>query len=94
MARALFNGVVIAESSDIETVEGNAYFPPSSLKQEYFSDNSKTTRCFWKGTAKYYDVTVDGKTATAGAWYYPDPKSAASNIKDYVAFWNGVVVES
>lgn len=94
MAKAVFNGVTIAESDDIETVEGNAYFPPSALKREFFTDNARTSVCGWKGTAKYYDVVVDGKTASAAAWYYPEPKSAAENIRDRVAFWGQVTVES
>lgn len=94
MAKAIWNGVVIAESNETEMVEGNHYFPPNSIKQEYFQDNSTHTTCPWKGIASYYDVVVDGKVNKGAAWYYPTPKSAADNIKGYIAFWRGVTVES
>lgn len=74
-------------------MEGNQYFPPSSIKQEYFKDSVNTTVCGWKGTAKYKTVVVDGKEAVDGCWYYPEPKAAANNIKGYYAFWKGVKVE-
>jgi uncharacterized protein (DUF427 family) len=94
MARAIFNGQVIAESDDIVEVESNAYFPMDALKDEFFAKNAEvTTHCPWKGDASYFDVTVDGKTADYAAWYYPDPKEAANNLKDRVAFWRGVTVE-
>lgn len=93
MARAVFNGTVIAESDQTEVVEGNHYFPPDSVNREYLDDSRTHTRCFWKGTASYYDVVVDGQSVADGAWYYPDPSNAASRIKDYVAFWRGVRVE-
>lgn len=93
MAKATYNGVTIAESDDIEVVEGNPYFPPEALKREYFVESARTTVCGWKGTANYYDVVVNGETASAAAWYYADPKSAAANIKDRVAFWGAVQVE-
>ncbi|KAG9304450.1 hypothetical protein G9A89_020012 [Geosiphon pyriformis] len=92
MVKAEWNGKVIADSDTYETVEGNIYFPPSSLKKEYFVDSSHHTTCPFKGEASYYTVSVDGKTNKDAAWYYPSPKSAASNIKDYVAFWRGVTV--
>ncbi len=94
MAKAVWNGVVIAESDKTEMVEGNHYFPPDSIKQEYFTENSRTSVCPWKGTASYYDVVVDGETNPGAAWSYPEPKSAASQIKDHVAFWNGVEVSA
>ena len=92
--RAVWNGSVVAESDETIVVEGNHYFPPDSIKVEFFADNPAHTRCPWKGTASYYDVIVDGKTNTGAAWYYPDPKPAAADIKDHVAFWRGVRVES
>lgn len=92
MATATWNGTVIAESNETVMVEGNHYFPPSSLKTEYFSDNARTSVCPWKGTAEYFDLTVDGQTTAAAGWIYRDPKSAAENIKDHVAFWGDVVV--
>lgn len=93
MARAIFNGEVIAESNKTRRVEGNAYFPPGSLRRSFFQDSPQTTVCGWKGTAQYYDVVVDGQTAAGAAWYYAEPKAAAAEIKGYVAFWRGVVVE-
>ena len=94
MARATWKDTVIAESDETEIVDGNHYFPPEAIKREYFSDSTETSVCGWKGTANYYDVVVDGETNTGAAWYYPDPKDAAKNIKGYTAFWKGVRVES
>lgn len=92
MIRAVWNGAVLAESADTVVVEGNHYFPADALHGEYFTDSQTTTVCSWKGTARYYTVTVDGKTNPDAAWYYPDPKDAASQIKGRVAFWKGVQV--
>jgi len=75
-------------------VEGNQYFPPDAVKREYFKPSATHTTCPWKGVASYYDVLVDGETNRDAAWYYPEPKEAARNIKGYVAFWRGVKVES
>lgn len=94
MPKAVWKGVTLAESDRCVTVEGNAYFPPESVCAEYFKPSSKQTSCFWKGTAHYYDIEVNGETNPAAAWYYPEPKQAAEQIKDYVAFWRGVTVES
>ena len=94
MAKAIFNGVTVAESDDTVVVEGNHYFPRSALREELFSDNDRTSVCPWKGTASYLDVTVDGATGEAAAWYYPEPKDAAAEIKDRVAFWGDVKVEA
>ncbi|MEC7518407.1 MAG: DUF427 domain-containing protein [Myxococcota bacterium] len=93
MAKATWNGAVIAESDDFEVVEGNVYFPPSAIAQEHFRPSDHTSVCGWKGTAKYYDVLVEGEVNRNAAWYYPDAKDAAKNIEGYVAFWNGVKVE-
>jgi uncharacterized protein (DUF427 family) len=93
MARAVWNGAVLAESDQTVQVEGNDYFPPDSLNKEYFTESSTTSRCPWKGLAHYYDVVVDGKTNDDAAWYYPQPSDAAQEIRDHVAFWNGVQVE-
>ncbi|NKE44166.1 DUF427 domain-containing protein [Roseomonas frigidaquae] len=93
MARAIWNGAVIAESDRFELVEGNVYFPPASVRPELLRPSTRTTTCPWKGTARYHDVVVDGQVNAAAAWYYPDPKSAAANIKDHIAFWQGVTVE-
>lgn len=94
MARAIWNGTVIAESDQTVMVEGNHYFPPESVKREFLDDSRTHTRCYWKGEASYYDVVVDGQANPDAAWYYPDPSKAADQIKDYVAFWRGVKVES
>ena len=93
MATAVWNGVVIAESDETIQLEGNHYFPRESINDEYFAASSAQTRCPWKGTASYFDIVVEGKTNQGAAWYYPEPKPAASDIKDYVAFWKGVTVE-
>jgi uncharacterized protein (DUF427 family) len=93
MPKAIWKGRVIAESNVFETVEGNVYFPKGALKSEFFRPSDTHTVCSWKGTASYYDVVVDGEVNPAAAWYYPEPKDAAANIKDHVAFWNGVTVE-
>ena len=93
MATATWNDTIIAESDTFEIVEGNVYFPSSTIKQEYFTDSAKTTVCPRKGTASYYSLVVNGKENADAAWYYPDPKEKAANIKDHVAFWRGVKVE-
>jgi len=94
MPKAIWNGSVLAESNETEVVDGNHYFPPSSLNREFFRESSHTTFCGWKGTASYYDVVVDGETNAQAAWYYTDPKEAADNIRDHIAFWKGVEVQS
>ena len=94
MPRASLNGSVIAESTAFESVEGNVYFPPDTVQRQNLRDSSTTTVCSWKGTAHYYDVVVGDQVNRDAAWYYPDPKPAAQNIKDHVAFWRGVTVES
>lgn len=93
MARAIWNGTVIAESNETEVVEGNLYFPESSLKREYFQNSSTTSTCPWKGLARYFNVVIGGEDNPDAAWYYPDPKPAARKIKGYVAFWRGVEIE-
>jgi len=92
--KATWNGTTIAESDDTIVVEGNHYFPPESVAREYIIDSTYTTTCPWKGDASYYSLTVDGKQLEDAAWYYPAPSEAASNIKDYVAFWKGVEVQA
>lgn len=93
MAKAVWNGVVLAESDSYETVEGNVYFPPESINKTYFKESGKTSNCPWKGLASYWTIVVDGAENADAAWYYPTPKEAAANIKDHVAFWRGVSVE-
>ena len=94
MPKAVWNGTVIAESDHTIKVEGNDYFPPSSVRREYLAESQTHTTCHWKGLASYYDIVVDGKVNRDGAWYYPSPSQAAAQIKDYVAFWHGVKVVS
>jgi len=93
MAKATWNGAVIAESDRTVVVEGNHYFPPDSVRRELLRDSTTHTTCPWKGVASYFDVVVDGKTNRDAAWYYPQPKEAAGRIKDYVSFWHAVQVE-
>ena len=90
--KAIWNGMVIAESDNTVVVEGNHYFPENSIKKEYFKESSTNTVCPWKGTASYYTLDVEGKENADAAWYYPTPSDLASQIKDHVAFWNGVEV--
>lgn len=92
MVQAKWNGVIIAESDDTVVVEGNHYFPRDAVKSELFGDSDTTSFCPWKGTASYHSVTVEGETNADAAWYYDDPKEAASEIKDRIAFWKGVEV--
>lgn len=92
MIRATWNGVVLAESDDTIVVEGNHYFPAEAVRDEYFVPSSTTTVCGWKGTASYRTVVVDGEENPDAAWFYPDPKEAASEIAGRIAFWKGVQV--
>ncbi len=95
MATAIWNGVVLAESEKYEVVEGNIYFPPDSVKWEYFRNGDKQYTCPWKGKTAYHDIVVGDKVNRNAAWSYPDPKPAAKQIKGHVAFetWQGVKVE-
>jgi uncharacterized protein (DUF427 family) len=90
--KATWNDTVIADSDVTRIVEGNHYFPPGSVKQEFFKKSKTTTDCPWKGEASYYTLEVDGTTNGDAAWYYPTPKEAAAEIKDYIAFWRGVEI--
>lgn len=92
MAKAVWNKHVLAESDVFEVVEGNVYFPPDALNRQYFVDSDTHSNCAWKGVASYYTIEVDGKVNKDAAWYYPEPKDAASNIKNHIAFWKGVEV--
>ena len=91
--RAIWNGQVIAESDATRVVEGNHYFPPAALRLEYFRPSETHTTCSWKGVASYYHVAVAGEENRDAAWTYRDPKPAADEIRDYVAFWRGVKIE-
>ena len=93
MARATWNGAVIAESGDTVVVEGNHYFPRESVRPEYLRESAHHTVCPWKGTASYYHLEVEGKHNPDAVWYYPEPKDAAREIAGRIAFWKGVTVE-
>ena len=90
--KAHWRNTTIADSETWIELEGNIYFPLSSVRQEYLVPSSTTTVCPWKGTAHYYDVVVAGEINKDAAWFYPDPMAVAENIKNYVAFWRGVEV--
>ena len=94
MSRATWNGTVLAESDRCVVVEGNQYFPPAAIHWEHFRKTDTHTVCPWKGTASYYDIVVNGQVNKDAAWYYPQPKDAAKQITDHVAFWHGVTVEA
>ncbi len=93
MPKAIWNGAILAESDNTIVVEGNHYFPLSSLNKSYFKPSTQTSVCPWKGLASYYDIEVNGQANSSAAWFYQSPKEAAKEIKDHVAFWKGVKVE-
>ena len=92
MAKAVWNGQTLAESERTEMGEGNIYFPEETVKREFLKTSSTTSSCPWKGQARYYTIIVDGQENPDAAWYYPDPKPAARNVKHHIAFWRGVEV--
>lgn len=94
MAKAIWNDIVLAETETYETVEGNIYFPLSAMNRDYFTESTTATGCPWKGVASDFTITANGKENRDAAWYYPDPKPAADNIRDHVAFWRGVEVSA
>jgi uncharacterized protein (DUF427 family) len=91
--KAIWNNAVIAESEDIELVEGNHYFPEESLKREFITFSNHKSSCPWKGQASYYSLVINGELNTDAVWYYPDPKTEAEMVRGRVAFWKGVKVE-
>ena len=93
MVKAIWNNTVIAESDATVQVEGNHYFPPSTIKKEYFKTTDTHTSCPWKGVASYYDIEVDGDVNKDAAWYYPEVSELAKGIKGYIAFWKGIEVK-
>jgi uncharacterized protein (DUF427 family) len=93
MAKAIWNGRVVAESNDVVEVEGNLYFPEAAVEREFLRPSASSSTCPWKGTARYYSLEVDGLENPDAAWYYPDPKAAARQIKGRMAFWRGVEIE-
>ena len=92
MVKAVWNGAIIADSDETVVVEGNHYFPRDAVDAALLSDSPTTSGCPWKGLAHYHHVTVDGRVNEDAAWYYADPKEAASAIRDRIAFWKGVTV--
>lgn len=90
--KAIWNGTVIAESNDTIVVENNYYFPPQAVKKEYLKPSETHTTCPWKGEASYYTIEVEGKTNNDAAWFYPNPKPKAKDLKNYIAFWRGVEI--
>ena len=90
--KAIWKGQLLAESPETIKVEGNHYFPVSALNREFFEESPSHTTCSWKGQASYYHVVVDGQINRDAAWYYPQPKTEAAQIKDHVAFWKGVEI--
>lgn len=94
MPKATWNGAVLAESDKTVIVEGNNYFPPDSINQEYFKQSDKNSFCPWKGTANYYNIEVNGEVNKDAAWYYPSAKEKAKHFEGYVAFWGSVKVEA
>lgn len=92
MVKAVWNGTTIAESDETVVVEGNHYFPKHSVKHDYLKPSATTSTCPWKGIAHYHSIAIDGAENKDAAWYYPEPKAAAAEIKDRIAFWKGVKV--
>ena len=90
--RAIWKGTILAESDQTLVVENNHYFPPQAIQRTYFKPSPTHTLCGWKGEASYYNVEVGDAVNPDAAWYYPEPKAAAANIKNYVAFWRGVEI--
>lgn len=90
--KAVWNGTVLAESEETVVVEGNHYFPPQSIKSEYFQGSDSQSTCYWKGRANYYNVVVEGQVNRNAAWYYPTANQSAKSIEGYIAFWHGVRV--
>ena len=93
MTKAIWNNTVIADSDETILIEGNHYFPPASVQQIYLKVTKTQSTCPWKGQAHYFDLEVNGQINSEAAWHYPNPSDAVSQIKDYVAFWNGVQIE-
>ncbi len=91
--KAVWNGQILAESDDTVVVENNHYFPPLSLNMQYFAPSGTTSHCPWKGEASYYSIEVNNERNKDAAWFYTSPRPAATNIKDYIAFWRGVEIK-
>ena len=92
MVKAVWNGEVIADSDDTIVVEGNHYFPRDAVRADVLKPSDTTSTCPWTGLAHYHSLEVAGATNADAAWYYPEPKSAAAEIRDRIAFWKGVEI--
>ena len=92
MAKAIWKDAILAQASEFEIVEGNIYFPPDKINKEYFKNSDTHTICPWKGRASYYHIDVNGEINKDAAWFYPETKEKAKQIKDHIAFWRGVEV--
>ena len=92
--KAIWKNHVIAESNNTIVIEGNHYFPPESVNKEYLTASNTITTCPWKGNASYYTVSINGESNKDAAWYYAEPKEAAKEIKNYIAFWKGIKVQA
>lgn len=90
--KAIWNDQIIAQSDDTKVIENNHYFPPNSIKKEFYNESSTQSNCPWKGMASYFTIEVDGAQNKDAAWYYPNTKHAAKEIEGYVAFWKGVKI--
>lgn len=90
--KAIWKDTVLAQSDNTIVVEGNRYFPPESIERKHFRESATHTKCPWKGQASYYDVVIENQVNKDAAWYYPEPKEAASQIKNYVAFWREIEI--
>ncbi len=90
--KAIWNGILLAESEETVVIEGNHYFPPDSVNWSFFEKSETHSVCPWKGTASYHTIIVNGDKNKDAALYYPEPKYAAKKLKNHIAFWKGVDV--
>ena len=91
--KAIWNNEILAESNETRVVENNHYFPPDSINSKFFQLSDSHTVCPWKGKASYFHIQVGDEKNSDAAWFYPHPKEAAAEIKNYIAFWNGVEIK-
>jgi uncharacterized protein (DUF427 family) len=91
--KVIWNDIVVADSDHTIKIEGDHYFPPNSVKKEFLEDSTLHTTNAEIGEASYYHVQVNGQVNVDAAWYYPDPKDKAKEIKNYIAFKKGVTVQ-
>ena len=91
--KATWKNQVVAQSEETIVIENNHYFPPSSVNMKFFDNSTTTSTCPWKGEATYYNIKVGNEINSDAAWFYPEPKEAAKEIANYVAFWKGVIID-